>query len=51
VETAMLKLLYRPVAIVAGIVGGLLSGLVFKGVRKVAGRGSDAPAPVDSERG
>jgi hypothetical protein len=30
VETAMLKLLYKPVAIVAGIVGGLLSGLIFK---------------------
>lgn len=26
----MLKLLYKPVAIVAGIVGGLLSGLIFK---------------------
>jgi hypothetical protein len=28
----MLKLLYRPVAIVAGIVGGLLSGLIFNRV-------------------
>jgi hypothetical protein len=47
----MLKLLYKPVAIVAGIVGGLLSGLIFKQVWKVAGRGSDVPAPLDSERG
>ena len=47
----MLKLLYKPVAIVAGIVGGLLSGLIFKWVWKVVGRGSDAPAPMDSERG
>ena len=47
----MLKLLYKPVAIVAGIVGGLLSGLIFKRVWKVAGRGSDAPTPMDSERG
>ena len=37
-EAAMLKLLYKPVAIVAGIVGGLLSGLIFKG----SGRSSAA---------
>ena len=47
----MLKLLYKPVAIVAGIVGGLLSGLIFKRVWKVVGRGSDVPTPIDSERG
>ena len=47
----MLKLLYKPVAIVAGIVGGLLSGLIFTRVWKVVGRGSDVPAPMDSERG
>ena len=47
----MFKLLYKPVAIVAGIVGGLLAGLIFKQVWKVAGRGSDTPAPLDSERG
>jgi hypothetical protein len=46
----MLKLLYKPVAIVAGIVGGLLSGLIFKNLWKVVGRGSDPPAPLDSER-
>jgi hypothetical protein len=47
----MLKLLYKPVAIVAGIIGGLLSGLIFKRVWKVSGRGTDPPAPLDSERG
>ena len=47
----MLKLLYKPVAIVAGIIGGLLAGLIFKRVWKVAGRGTDPPAPLDSERG
>lgn len=47
----MFKLLYKPVAIVAGIVGNVLSGLIFKQVWKVAGRGSDPPAPLDSERG
>ena len=47
----MFKLLYKPVAIVAGIVGGVLSGLIFKNFWKVVGRGSDPPAPLDSERG
>ena len=47
----MFKLLYKPVAIVAGIVGGVLSGLIFKNLWKVVGRGSDPPAPLDSERG
>jgi hypothetical protein len=51
VEAAMFKLLYKPVAIVAGIVGGMLSGLIFKNFWKVVGRGSDPPAPLDSERG
>jgi hypothetical protein len=50
-EASMLKLLYKPVAIVAGIVGGLLSGLIFNRVWKLVGRGSDVPAPLDSERG
>src|SRR5690348_18206773 len=47
----MSKLLYKPVAIVAGIVAGVLSGLIFKNFWKVVGRGSDPPAPLDSERG
>ena len=46
----MLKLLYKPVAIVAGIVGGVLSGLIFKRVWKVVGRGADVPSAIDSER-
>jgi hypothetical protein len=32
VEAAMLKLLYKPVAIVAGIVGGVLSADLQKGL-------------------
>ena len=40
----MLRLLYKPVAIVAGIVSGLLSGLIFNRVWKIVGRGSDACA-------
>ena len=40
----MLKLLFKPVAIVAGIIGGLLSGLIFKNLWNVVGRGSDPPA-------
>jgi hypothetical protein len=43
--------LYKPVAIVAGIIGGVLSRLIFKQVWKTAGRGSDPLAPLDPERG
>ena len=47
----MFKLLYKPVAIVAGIVASALSGLIFKMAWKAVGRGSEAPTPMDSERG
>jgi hypothetical protein len=38
----MIKLLYKPVDLIASMVGGLLAGLIFKRVWKVIGRG-DAP--------
>lgn len=51
----MLKLLYKPVAIVSGIVGGLLAGLIFNRVWKIVGRltggAADPPEPLDAERG
>jgi hypothetical protein len=46
----MIKLLYKPVDLVAGMVGGLLAGLIFKTVWKLIGRG-DAPKPTDERRG
>ena len=46
----MIKLLYKPVDLIAGMVGGLLAGLIFKRVWKLIGRG-DAPRPTDERRG
>jgi len=46
----MIKLLYKPVDLIAGMVGGLLAGLIFKRVWKLIGRG-DAPKPTDERRG
>jgi hypothetical protein len=47
----MLGLVDKPAAIVAGVVGGVVSGLIVERVWKVAGRGSDAPARMGSGRG
>ena len=46
----MIKLLFKPVDLIAGMVGGLLAGLIFKRVWKLIGRG-DAPKPTDEQRG
>jgi hypothetical protein len=46
----MIKLLFKPVDLIAGMVGGLLAGLIFKMVWKIIGRG-DAPKPTDERRG
>ena len=45
----MIKLLFKPVDLIAGMVGGLLAGLIFKKVWKLIGRG-DAPKPTDERR-
>ena len=42
--------LYKPVDLIAGMVGGLLAGLIFKKAWKLIGRG-DAPKPTDERRG
>ena len=45
----MIKLLFKPVDLIAGMVGGLLAGLIFKWVWKLIGRG-DEPKPTDERR-
>jgi hypothetical protein len=49
-EKTMIKLLYKPVDLIAGMIGGLLAGLIFKRVWKLIGQG-DAPKPTDERRG
>ena len=47
----MIKLLYKPVNLIASMLGGLLAGLIFKEVWKIIGRGDDAPKPTDERPG
>jgi hypothetical protein len=45
------KLAYKPFGIVLGVGAGLVSGLIFKQVWKLAGRDHDAPDATDEDRG
>jgi hypothetical protein len=45
------KIAYKPVGLVLGMGAGLLSGLIFKQVWKVAARDEDAPNATDEDRG
>jgi hypothetical protein len=47
----MIKLLYKPVSILASILGGLLAGVIFKQVWKLAAHEDDAPKATDERRG
>jgi predicted metal-dependent enzyme (double-stranded beta helix superfamily) len=47
----MIKLLYKPVGLLTGVLGGLLAGAVFKQVWKLAAREEDAPKATDARRG
>jgi hypothetical protein len=44
------KIAYKPVGLLLGAGAGLVSGLIFKQVWKVAGHDDDAPRATDEER-
>lgn len=46
----MMKLLYKPVGMIAGMISGLLAGLIFKQVWKLAAREDEAPEATDARR-
>ncbi|OKI09269.1 hypothetical protein A6A06_00670 [Streptomyces sp. CB02923] len=46
----MIKLLYKPLGTVFGVLGGVLAGMVFKRLWKVVGGEEDAPKAMDEER-
>jgi Protein of unknown function (DUF4235) len=46
----MAKLLYKPLALLFGALGGMLASAVFKQVWKVVGREPEAPHATDEER-
>ena len=47
----MAKLLYKPLSIVFGVLGGILAGTVFKQLWKVFSNEEDAPKATESEYG
>ena len=49
-EKTMIKLLYKPVDLIAGMVSRVLAGLIFKKVWRLIGR-EDAPELTDERRG
>lgn len=47
----MIKLVYKPVSLLASVLAGVLAGAIFKQVWKVAAGEDDAPKATDAERG
>lgn len=47
----MMKLLYKPVAMLASMLAGVLAGTIFKKVWKIAAQEEDAPQAIDKRRG
>jgi hypothetical protein len=47
----MIKVMYKPVSLLASVLGGVLAGAIFKRVWKVAAGEDDAPKATDAERG
>ena len=47
----MIKLLYKPVAMLVSVLGGIIAGAIFKRVWKVTAREDDAPKATDAQRG
>jgi predicted metal-dependent enzyme (double-stranded beta helix superfamily) len=46
----MMKLVYKPVSLLASVLAGVLAGAIFKQVWKVAAGEEDAPKATDAER-
>ncbi len=47
----MIRLLYRVLSLLAGVLGGVLAGAVFKEIWKLAAGEDDAPRATDADRG
>jgi len=51
VEKKMIKLVYKPVSRIAGVLAGMLAGAIFRQIWKLAAHGDNAPSATDSRRG
>jgi hypothetical protein len=47
----MIKLLYKPVGILAGVLGGVLASSIFQRIWKLAAQEDEAPKATDARRG
>ena len=47
----MIKLMYKPFGIIAGVLGGLIAGAIFKQVWKLIAHEEDAPDSDDVQKG
>jgi hypothetical protein len=47
----MIKLLYKPAGLLVSVLGGMLAGMIFKRVWKVAVGEDEAPKATDASRG
>ena len=47
----VVKVSYKAVDLIAGIIGGVLAGLIFKTVWGIIQQGDEAPKPTDEQRG
>jgi hypothetical protein len=47
----MVKLLYKPVGLLASVLGGMLAAAIFKKVWKLAAGEDEAPKATDAHRG
>jgi Protein of unknown function (DUF4235) len=49
-EEDMIKLLYKPLSILSGVLAGQLAGLMFRRIWKLAAREDEAPKATDAQR-
>ena len=47
----MAKLIYKPIGIVVGVLGGLIAGSVFKRIWRTVADEESSPKPTDRDRG
>jgi hypothetical protein len=47
----MTKLLYKPVSLLVGVLGGVLAGAIFKRIWRLAAGEDEAPKATDASRG
>ena len=47
----MIKFLYKPAGMIVSVLGGVLSGAIFKRTWKIIAREDDAPKATDARRG